>query len=60
MKRVTVLTLVSWLPIEEDSFVGETVGKRRMAVPQGGIDDGETPEKACRELEEEVGLYRSR
>ncbi len=39
-------------------FVGERLDKPgAWQMPQGGIDDGETPEQAAfRELEEEIGL----
>ncbi len=43
-------------------FVGQRIDNRAEAwqMPQGGIDDGETPEQAAmRELEEEVGTAKA-
>ena len=38
-------------------LLAKRIGQASWQFPQGGIDDGETPEKALyRELEEEVGL----
>jgi len=44
-------------------FVGQRIGLTEDAwqMPQGGIDDGETPaEAALRELEEEIGTAKAR
>lgn len=42
-------------------FVGRRSGKPdAWQMPQGGVDDGETPiEAACRELQEEVGTAKA-
>lgn len=43
-------------------FVGQRLGAKNLAwqMPQGGIDEGETPEQAAlRELEEEVGTAKA-
>lgn len=43
-------------------FVGQRIDNRTEAwqMPQGGVDDGETPEQAAlRELEEEVGTAKA-
>lgn len=51
------------LNAEGDVFVGQRIDTTVEAwqMPQGGIDDGETPaEAAFRELEEEIGTARAR
>jgi putative (di)nucleoside polyphosphate hydrolase len=49
------------MDVERRIFVGRRLNQRdAWQMPQGGVDEGETPiEAACRELREEVGTTRA-
>ena len=55
--NVAIVVLSAEYPAKKDVFIAERSDLNNMwQFPQGGIDEGETPEEALfRELEEEIG-----